>query len=171
MGRRHVWRRVSYIPSVNYFKPAGIQLRYLEEVSLTVEEIEAIRLKDIEDLEQEQCAEKMNVSRTTYIRILDSARKKIADALTKGKAILIEGGNYEMAVRRFRCINNHEWNVPFETLIKAPPEMCPTCSDADIVALPPSIHDNLKEKAPPEERGLYGHFRHGREPDSMKSVK
>ena len=97
MGRRALCRRVSYLPSVNFFKPAGIPLGELEEVCLSVEELEAIRLKDIEDLEQEQCAEKMNVSRTTFVRILDAARKKMAEALINGKAIRIEGGHFEVA--------------------------------------------------------------------------
>jgi len=97
MGRRALCRRVSYLPSVTFFKPAGIPLRELEEVCLSVEELEAVRLKDIEDLEQEQCAEKMNISRTTFARILDAARKKMAEALINGKAIRIEGGHFEVA--------------------------------------------------------------------------
>ena len=97
MGRHPLCRRVSFMPSVTFFKPAGIPLRELEEVCLSVEELEAIRLKDIEDLEQEQCAEKMNISRPTFVRILDAARKKMAEALIKGKAIRIEGGHFEMA--------------------------------------------------------------------------
>jgi len=88
-------RRIGFIPGVNYFKPAGIPMRFLEGVSLSLEEVEAIRLKDIEDLDQEQCAVKMNISRPTFQRILESARKKIAEALLNGKAIKIEGGNYE----------------------------------------------------------------------------
>lgn len=99
MGRTPLWRRVNYVPSITYFKPAGIPLRELEEVCLSIEELEAIRLKDIEDLEQEQCAQKMNISRPTFVRVLDSARKKVADALIKGKAIKIEGGNYEVAMQ------------------------------------------------------------------------
>jgi predicted DNA-binding protein (UPF0251 family) len=109
----------------------GIPFRDLKENCLTIEEIEAIRLKDIEDLEQEQCAEKMNVSRTTFIRILDSARKKVAESLIQGKAIRIEGGNFEMNERRFRCRNNHEWNVIFEELIKNTPQSCPTCGSSE----------------------------------------
>jgi predicted DNA-binding protein (UPF0251 family)/predicted Fe-Mo cluster-binding NifX family protein len=90
-------RRVASVPGVTYFKPAGIPMRELEEIRLTVEEAESIRLKDIEDLEQEQCAENMNISRSTFQRILESARRKIADALLNGKAIRIGGGNFETA--------------------------------------------------------------------------
>lgn len=135
MGRPPLWRRVSNLPSITYFKPAGIPLRELEEICLSVEELEAIRLKDIEDLEQEQCAEKMNVSRPTFVRILDSARKKVANALIQGKAIRIEGGNFEMAVRRFRCQNNHEWEVPYENLMNNPPQSCPACNTPAITAV------------------------------------
>src|SRR4030067_346636 len=103
MSRPPKCRRVEFMPDVTYFKPAGIPLRDLEEVCMSVEETEAVRLKDLEGLEQEQGAEKMNISRPTFQRILASARLKIADALLNGKAIKIEGGHFELANRRFRC--------------------------------------------------------------------
>jgi predicted DNA-binding protein (UPF0251 family) len=137
MGRRQLWRKVSAIPPITYFKPAGIRMAELEEVRLLVEEAEAIRLKDLEGLEQEDCAAKMKISRSTFSRILDSARQKVADALLNGKAIRIEGGNFEMATRRFRCLQGHEWDVPFETLISAPPELCPRCNTPNIMPLLP----------------------------------
>jgi len=118
------------VPGVTYFKPAGIPLGSLEEVRLSLEEAEALRLKDLEGLEQEQGAEKMNVSRPTFQRILSSARKKMADALLNGKAIRIEGGNFEIAYRRFRCRNGHEWEVETPTIIAPAP--CPTCSATDV---------------------------------------
>jgi len=65
-------------------------LRELDEVSISVEEFEALRLKDREGLNQAQCAERMGVPRTTYQRILYAARVKIAEALVEGKAIRIE---------------------------------------------------------------------------------
>lgn len=97
MARPCKCRRVAFIPGVTFFKPVGIPLRFLEEVVLTVEEVEAIRVKDIESLDQQQCAERMNVSRPTFQRVLYSARRKIANALLDGKAIRIEGGNFETA--------------------------------------------------------------------------
>jgi len=87
-------------PSIDYFKPRGIPLSVLDEVVLKVEELEAIKLKDLEDLEQEDCAKKMKISRGTFQRVLNSAKKKIADALVNGKAIKVEGGNYKMPVAR-----------------------------------------------------------------------
>ena len=117
--------------------PAGASARYIREVCLSIEETEAIRLKDLEGLEQEQCAESMRVSRATFARILGSARRKIADAVLHGKAIRIEGGNFEMAMRRFRCLNGHEWTVPFDVMIARPPQFCPNCDTASIMSIQP----------------------------------
>lgn len=137
MPRPTKWRRVAFIPQVTYFKPAGIPLRVLGEVCLSVEEAEAIRLKDLEGLEQKECAEKMRISRPTFHRVLESARSKLADALINGKAIRIEGGNFEMAMRRFRCGNDgQEWEVPFEAMVAGPPQVCPKCNSMNIDLLP-----------------------------------
>lgn len=94
MPRPPKCRRVTFFPRYTYFKPAGIPLRDLEEETLTVEEIEALRLKDLEGLEQEECAQSMRISRPTFQRILIEARKKVAKALIYGKAIRIEGGTF-----------------------------------------------------------------------------
>jgi predicted DNA-binding protein (UPF0251 family) len=103
MARPEKCRCVSFNPEITYFKPAGISLQSLEEIKLNVEELEAIRLKDFEGLEQKECAEKMKISQPTFNRILLSARKKIADALINGKAVRIEGGNFRIvSLRRKR---------------------------------------------------------------------
>jgi len=107
----------------------------LEEVVVSVEEAEAVRLKDLEGLEQEQCAGRMNISRPTFQRVLESARRKVADALLHGKAIKIGGGNYEMAMRRFRCADGHEWDVSFEAMLAGQPRLCPTCSTGELMPL------------------------------------
>lgn len=96
MPRPRLRRRVWFQPNITYFKPAGIRMVNLEESILTVDEFEAVRLKDFLGLEQEQAAKKMNISQPTFHRLLLEARKKIADALTNGKAIRIEGGNFKM---------------------------------------------------------------------------
>ena len=136
-GRPPLWRRVDSVPAVTYFKPAGVPLAALQEVQLSVEEAEAVRLKDIEELKQADCAQKMNISRTTFARILTSARRKMADALLSGKAIRIDGGNYQMALQGFRCKTGHEWNVSFEVMAKTPPQFCPTCSTPSILPVQP----------------------------------
>ena len=138
MSRPPKCRRVNFIPDVTYFKPAGIPLRALAEVNISVEELEAIRLRDRENLDQEECAGKMNISRATFQRVLQSARKKLADALLTGKAIKIEGGNFAMAPLHFVCPNYHEWEVPFEMAMKEAKQSCPTCNSPVIVPLQPS---------------------------------
>ncbi|MBM3149898.1 MAG: DUF134 domain-containing protein [Chloroflexi bacterium] len=127
MPRPRRCRRIAFLPGADYFKPAGIPLRELDEVHLALEEAEAIRLKDLEDLEQEECAQRMNISRPTFQRVLDSARKKVADALLNGKAIRIFGGDYEMPALRWRCEVGHEWDVASEALSQKATILCPTC--------------------------------------------
>ena len=82
-------RRVLFDPNVVYFKPRAVPLSMLEEVDLSIDELEALRLCDLKDLEQKEAASKMKVSQSTLQRILTSARKKVAEALTEGKAIKI----------------------------------------------------------------------------------
>ena len=94
-GRPMLPRRVRQMPAVDYFKPRGIPLNQLSVNILTLEEAEAIRLKDLDKKEQEDCAKKMGVSRRTFARVLKDARQKIADAMFNGKAIEISGGNYQ----------------------------------------------------------------------------
>jgi predicted DNA-binding protein (UPF0251 family) len=119
------------MPESNYFKPRGIPLSALEEVVLTVDEFEAIRLADLEGLYQEQAAGKMNVSRQTFGRIIEAAHKKVADALVQGKALKIEGGEFEMtAMRKFACCDcQHSWELPYGT---GRPDDCPSCKSGNI---------------------------------------
>lgn len=139
MTRPKKCRRISFLPGVSYFKPAGIPLRCLEEVRLTLEEAEAIRLKDIEDLDQVVCAERMNISRPTFQRVLDSARKKIAEALLNGKAIRIEGGNFEMTPLVYMCENGHQWEVQLERASDEPVLVCPICKSTAAGPLQPDM--------------------------------
>jgi predicted DNA-binding protein (UPF0251 family) len=99
MPRPHNFRKVGCLPQSSFFKPRGIPLSTLQQVLLTVDEFEAVRLADFEGLYQEDAAVRMNVSRQTFGRILVSAHKKIADALIHGKALSIEGGPYELDPR------------------------------------------------------------------------
>lgn len=89
MSRPRLCRRINFSPNVRYFKPQGIPLRELDEVELTLEELEALRLKNIEGLEQTEACKKMKTSQSTFQRILSSAYKKITEALVEGKAIKI----------------------------------------------------------------------------------
>lgn len=96
-------RQVEQIPKITYFKPAGVPIRQLEEIVLSIEELEALRLKDSEGLHQEMAAIKMKISRPTFQRILTMAREKVSRALTRGMAIRVEGGTYRMRTGRYRC--------------------------------------------------------------------
>lgn len=89
MPRPRLYRKIEFNPNITYFKPQGVPMRELEIVELTAEEIEAYRLRHINDMEQQKAADKMHTSQSTYQRILYSAYKKIADALINGKAIKI----------------------------------------------------------------------------------
>ena len=94
MARPTKWRKIENIPITSYFVPAQSETLGIQENNLKLEELEAIRLKDLEGLEQGECAEKMEVSRPTFQRILLSAREKVADSLINGKMIHIDGGKY-----------------------------------------------------------------------------
>jgi predicted DNA-binding protein (UPF0251 family) len=124
-------RRVWALPGSEYFKPRGIPLSMLEEITLTIDEFEAIRLADLENLYQEQAADKMKISRPTFGRIIESAHKKVAEALVQGKPLKIEGGDFEIAaMRKFTCYDcQHKWGLPFGT---GRPENCPSCKSANI---------------------------------------
>ncbi len=82
-------RCLQFRPGVYYFKPQGIPLRFLEEVELLPDELEAIKLYEVDDLEQVEAAKKMKISQPTFARILKSGQKKIAQAIIFGKAIRI----------------------------------------------------------------------------------
>lgn len=99
MPRPRIRRRVGMEPSTTYFKPAGVPKADLEETVLTVDEYEAVRLKDLDGMGQEEAAAKMKISQPTFHRMILSARKKLADAIVNGKSIRIEGGNYHITGR------------------------------------------------------------------------
>jgi len=104
MSRPQCCRRVAGRPIASVFHPAGIPVRGLDEIVLTLDEFEAIRLADLEGLYQEQAAERMIVSRPTFGRILAAAHRKVAEALADGKTLKIEGGTIRMErLRSPRC--------------------------------------------------------------------
>ncbi|MDX9713800.1 MAG: DUF134 domain-containing protein [Dissulfurispiraceae bacterium] len=90
MPRPRKFRHIGCSPESEYFKPRGIPLTDLEEVTLSMDEFEAVRLADLERLYHEDAAGRMKISRQTFGRILEAAHKKIADALINGKALKIE---------------------------------------------------------------------------------
>ena len=104
-------RRVDLPPRFVNFKPQGIPARLLERIVVTVDEFEAIRLADYLDLEHAEAAKKMDISRPTFTRLVDKARKKIARAIIEGKEIVIEGGNIHFVNDWYRCRDCGEIDV------------------------------------------------------------
>lgn len=130
MARPPIERSVGALPRVTLFKPAGVPGRELEQLRLAVDELEAIRLVDLDGLSHEQAAEVMGVSRQTVGRVLERGRAKIAEALVGGKAILIGGGQYRVEARTWRCFACDErWTSEGE-----PPAdvACPHCGSRDV---------------------------------------
>ena len=104
MARPPIERAVTGTPRIALFKPAGVPARELEQLRLGVDELEAIRLVDLEGLSHEQAADVMGVSRQTVGRVLERGRARVAEALVEGKAILIGGGQYRVEPRQLRCL-------------------------------------------------------------------
>jgi len=128
-------RMVAFKPDISYFKPRGIPMVDLEEVCLTVDQREAIRLSDLLGMSHEEAGRRMGVSRATFGRIIERARKTVADALINGKAINVEGGSYEIItkLRNFHCNRcNHDWEEPHGT---GRPANCPVCQENDFYRL------------------------------------
>ncbi len=96
MPRPRKWRKVCCLPESNLFGPLNSPNLESEITIMTVEEYETIRLIDLEGLMQEECADRMNVARTTVQRIYNDARKKLAEALVNGNVLKIEGGDYKL---------------------------------------------------------------------------
>jgi predicted DNA-binding protein (UPF0251 family) len=134
LARPFKCRRIHGKMNINYFKPRGVPMDSLDEIVLTIDELEAVRLTDLEELYQDDAAKKMNVSRQTLGNILHSAHKKIADSLVNGKALRIEGGVIKMAERHFICYDcKNEWALPHGT---GRPGVCPKCNSANIHRAP-----------------------------------
>jgi predicted DNA-binding protein (UPF0251 family) len=130
-------RLVGREPRFRFFKPRGVPFGELEEVLLTVDELESIRLADLEGFYQERAAGEMGVSRQTFGNIINSAHRKVAEAIVLGKAVRIEGGIYAMEKERtFRCPScRHEWTARLRACHPGP---CPRCLNPDVRRAPKS---------------------------------
>lgn len=100
MARPCCPRRIATLPSVVFFKPAGIPLRDLEERVLSLDQLEALRLADRDSLPQAEAARRMGISRQTFSRILARARQAVATCLADGMAVRIEGGTVQLAAAK-----------------------------------------------------------------------
>jgi len=126
MARPHICRCVSGTPRATLFKPAGVPACHLEAVELRLDELEALRLADLEGDYQEVAAEKMGISRATFARLVESARQKVADVLLHGKVLVIQGGSIMVANQRsFECAAcRHRFQAARGT---GRPAECPAC--------------------------------------------
>ena len=127
-------RHVGHPPVMKGFKPMGIPFRDLENISVLAEEFEAIKLADYKNLTQEEAAQLMGVSRPTFTRIYESARKKIAEALVLGKTLIFEGGDVKYDKQWYRCTYCH--------FVFHDPDKdghCPECNAGEVENLNESI--------------------------------
>lgn len=129
MARPIKWRRVQKLPEFKYFVPSDVEEDIRENI-LKIEELEAIRLRDLENLEQEECAKNMEISRQTFQRIYNEAKRKVADSLINGKAIKISGGNYTQHICKLVCKNcGNSWQERMED-IEYKDDICPKCGSS-----------------------------------------
>jgi predicted DNA-binding protein (UPF0251 family) len=126
----------------------------LQEVRLSLEEAEALRLKEIEGLDQESASARMNVSRPTFQRVLASARRKVADAVLNARALRITGGNIEMAFSRFRCRRGHQWDTPDEAAEPREVALCPTCNTPGVVSPLPAVRESVRNDRKSSRRSM-----------------
>jgi len=128
MPRPRIFRRITEEPQIRCFKPERDDIDSLKPIEITIDEFEAIRLRDYHDIQQKKSAEVMGVSQPTFHRILTSARKKISRALIEGNTIMIVGGDSITDKKRYKCnICGFEWSSP-----KKEYDKCPDCKSDDI---------------------------------------
>ncbi len=133
MPRIKALRTLQELPAVKGFRPLWMRPNYRSAVVMQLEEYEAIRLMDYENLTHEQAAEKMGVSRPTVTRIYEQARKKLATALVEGRSFLIEGGEIQLSGVHFYCeACQAKFNQPVQdSQITA----CPQCGSQKVISL------------------------------------
>lgn len=132
MARKQKNRIVKQPPLYGEFKPTGIAARYLNEVKLTLDEYEALRLADYDGMSQEEAASEMDISRPTFTRLIEKSRKKIVDFIVNGKKLKIDGGNIHFRNNVFKCFDCEQMFV-FD--IKKTVSECPSCNSDNIVNL------------------------------------
>lgn len=153
MPRPRRRRRIHGPPRFDHFKPVGVPRRLLETITLSVDEFEAVRLADLEGLDQERAAETMNISRPTFSRLVESARSKVARVLVEGRELRIEGGAVDFlhTVRRCRDCGDEMFDpLPAGDANPATGDHCRSCGS-----------QNLEDLAFNAMRGR-GRQRHGR---------
>ncbi len=130
MPRPRKHRRVWHEPQPAIFKPVGVPLYRLKTIVLLHEELEALRLTDLEERYQAEAAEQMGVSRSTLQRIVTEARRKVTQALVEGAALHIEGGTFRVPAVLWQCdACGHRWEIEHGSG-RGAPARCPSCGSA-----------------------------------------
>ncbi len=132
MSRPQKKRSVHSPPLCADYKPTGVRSRQLEIVSLALDEYEAIRLADYEGLDHAASALQMEISRSTFTRLVERARQKVARFLIEGRRLQIDGGEVHFQGNVIRCLAcGHSFDVPFESESTE----CPACGSSDLMDL------------------------------------
>ncbi len=151
MARPEKSRNIHEPPLYTEFRPVGFG-GGMEAVVMSIDEYEAIRLADKEGMTHEQAADEMGISRPTFTRLLDSARKKLAEMIVTGKRLIIEGGNVSFRFMIMRCADcGHMFRIRSDQM----PESCPVCGSKNLIMMAPPL-------GPRHRRGRGGPGRHGR---------
>lgn len=130
MPRPKKCRRIGFIPQNECFAPCGMAGGGRGEVVVSIEEMEALRLADLEGLDQNACAEQMGISRGTFQRIIGSARQKVADALVNARSIRIDPGLLAGDELTLVCRNcGHAWRGTCDGLVS---EKCTACACTEV---------------------------------------
>jgi predicted DNA-binding protein (UPF0251 family) len=143
-------RRISGQPRSFLFKPCGVPFRELQETCLTLDELEAIRLADLEELYQEEAALRMGVSRQTFGNIIRSAHGKIADALVNAKSLRISGGVVQLDHQHYHCDRcRNRWQAGSDQEKTA---ICPKCHGGGIAEDTAGAEGNFSKRKPKKEK-------------------
>lgn len=132
MPRPQKERMVHKPPLFTEFKPIGISRKYLQQISLSIDEYEALRLADYEGLSHNEAADEMEISRSTFTRLIEQSRKKLANFIVRGASLLIEGGNIHFRNNILKCL---DCGYMFNININEKFSECPECNSANLLNL------------------------------------
>ncbi len=132
MARPRMQRMIHTPPMYSGFKPTGVMGRALEQLEMTLDEYEAMRLADLIGLSQEEAAREMEISRPTFTRLIEAARRKSAQFLTQGRHLVIGGGPVHFRENVIRC---HDCGHSFVLDINRDINVCPSCGSGNLIDL------------------------------------
>ncbi len=132
MPRNKKQRMVHRPPLFTSYKPTGIRTSELEQIPLSLDEYEAIKLADYMEMDHAEAALEMEISRSTFSRLIEKARKKAAEFLVEGKVLYLEGGNIHFRGNRIRCL---DCSYIFNTEIEKAASECPECHSKNLLNL------------------------------------